>query len=53
MELKEEFHYLKLESAWIEKFIANFATTAYSSTRIDQLHIKNNLHLSLAYKFPS
>ncbi|MDJ0555984.1 MAG: hypothetical protein QNJ68_16395 [Microcoleaceae cyanobacterium MO_207.B10] len=53
MELKEDFHYLKLESAWLQKLIANFANIADSPTRTDKLRLKNNLHLSLAYKFPS
>ncbi|NES06603.1 MAG: hypothetical protein F6K22_29575 [Okeania sp. SIO2F4] len=52
MELKADFHYLKIESIWIEKLIANFANTASSPTRTNQLRLKNNLHLSLAYKFP-
>ncbi|MGD1806245.1 hypothetical protein ACP6PL_12510 [Dapis sp. BLCC M126] len=52
MELKADFHYLKIESIWIEKLIANFANIANSSTRTEQLRLKNNLHLSLAYKFP-
>ncbi len=52
MEFKADFHYLKIESTWIEKLIANFTNTANSPTRVNQLRIKNNLHLSLAYNFP-
>lgn len=53
IELKLDFHYLKLESIWIQKLIAKFATIAHSPTRADRLRLKNNLHLSLAYKFPA
>ncbi|NET26747.1 hypothetical protein [Okeania sp. SIO1I7] len=53
MELKTDFHYLQLKSIWLEKLIANFANLANSTTRTDELRLKNNLHLSLAYKFPS
>ncbi|MGK7921656.1 MAG: hypothetical protein AB4080_16790 [Trichodesmium sp.] len=53
IELKSDFHYLKIESFWLEKLIADFANNAESTTRTDQLRLKNNLHLSLAYKFSS
>lgn len=53
MEFTPDFHYLKLESTWIKKIIANFSTIAESSTRFNKLRLKDNLHLSLAYKFPS
>ncbi|MEB3343525.1 hypothetical protein [Okeania sp.] len=53
MELKENFHYLNIESIWLEKMIAKFTNIAKSPTRTNHLRLKNNLHLSLAYKFPS
>lgn len=53
MEFKPEFHYLTLKSTWIQKIIANFSVTANSPTRVDAIRLKDNLHLSLAYKFPS
>ncbi|NEQ34828.1 MAG: hypothetical protein F6K40_00270 [Okeania sp. SIO3I5] len=51
--VKPDFHYLKIESVWIEKLIANFANIAKSPTRTDRFRLKSNLHLTLAYKFPS
>ena len=53
IELKADFHYLKIKSVWLEKVIVDFANNADSATRTDQLRLKNNLHLSLAYKFSS
>lgn len=49
----DDFHYLKLESAWLETLAADFKTHAVSQTREEEIRLKNWLHLSLAYEFPS
>jgi hypothetical protein len=51
--LGPEFHGLLLSSAWLQSLIADFARTAPSATRRDALRLKDWLHLSLAYSFPS
>jgi hypothetical protein len=50
--LELEFQGLLLSSPWLQALIADFAGTAHSPTRRDALHLKNWLHLSLAYGFP-
>ena len=51
MELQPEFHYLQLESHWVQTLIQDFAMHAQSSSRIDAIRLKDWLHLSLAYRF--
>lgn len=51
LHLDESFHYLKIESDWVKALIADFAAHAVSPTRIDDLRLKDWLHLSLAYHF--
>lgn len=51
--LGPEFHGLLLSSPWLQTLIADFAHTVPSSTRRDALRLKDWLHLSLAYAFPS
>lgn len=52
LELHEHFHGLVLESPWLINLTADFAATADSPTRRDDLRLKDWLHLSLAYAFP-
>lgn len=51
MTLEPTFHYLAVRSPWLEMLTATFAKLADSSTRIDELRLKTNLHVSLAYGF--
>ncbi len=51
LEIQPEFHGLILESPWIQTLIQRFASQALSNTRVDQLRLKDRLHLSLAYDF--
>ncbi|MGK7910396.1 MAG: hypothetical protein AB4050_02780 [Synechococcus sp.] len=53
LRLESEFHYLAIQSAWLESVTATFAEFAESSTRVDALRLKTNLHVSLAYGFSS
>jgi ubiquitin-associated SH3 domain-containing protein len=53
MELQEQFHGLLLDGAWLKALIADFARSVHSPTRRDALRLKDWLHLSLAYAFPS
>jgi ubiquitin-associated SH3 domain-containing protein len=46
-----EFHGLLIESPWAEALTADFKACAHSSTRTDEIRLKRNLHLSLAYGF--
>lgn len=47
----ENWHGLELESDWLKTLIADFAHCADSSTRMDDVRLKDWLHLSLAYDF--
>lgn len=49
--LGQEFHGLLIESPWAEALTADFKTAAQSTSRSDELRLKRNLHLSLAYGF--
>lgn len=46
------FHGLILESDWIKQLIRTFAAQVDSPSRVDELRLKDWLHLSLAYDFP-
>lgn len=50
---RPEWHGLELQSDWLRTVIASFATLADSPTRREALRLKDWLHLSLAYEFPS
>ena len=47
----DNWHGLELQADGIKQLIANFAQLENSSTRQEQLRLKNWLHLSLAYGF--
>lgn len=49
--LGNEFHGLLIESPWAEALTAEFKARAHSPTRSDEIRLKRNLHLSLAYGF--
>lgn len=49
----EEWHGLELDSPWLRALVADFAARANSPTRVDELRLKEWLHLSLAYGFVS
>ncbi len=51
LRLDTEWHGLTLASAGLEAVIAAFVPRATSSTRLDALRPKTDLHLSLAYGF--
>ena len=51
LHLEPEFHYLAIQSPWLESITSQFAKLANSSTRTDALRLKTNLHVSLAYGF--
>ena len=51
LQLEPKFHYLAIRSPWLESVAETFAKLANSSTRIDALRLKTNLHVSLAYGF--
>src|SRR5262249_9814837 len=53
MEFHPDWHGLVLESNWLQTLTADFVTLAQSPTRTDALRVKDWLHLSLAYEFPS
>ncbi|HJZ49311.1 MAG TPA: hypothetical protein VKE41_19175 [Roseiflexaceae bacterium] len=53
VELREDFHGLLLGGTWLKALIADFARTVRAPTRRDALRLKDWLHLSLAYAFPS
>ena len=48
---KPDFHYLTVESTWLELLMQEFARQATSPTRLDALRLKDGFHLSLAYGF--
>ena len=48
---KPDFHYLTVESTWIELLMQEFERQATSPTRLDALRLKDGLHVSLAYGF--
>lgn len=50
---RPDWHGLELESPWLKKLIVDFACTVNSPTRKEALRIKDWLHLSLAYEFPT
>jgi hypothetical protein len=49
--LGNEFHGLLIESPWAEALTAEFKLRAHSPTCSDEIRLKRNLHLSLAYGF--
>jgi ubiquitin-associated SH3 domain-containing protein len=49
--LSETFHGFELSSPWLKGIVAAFAQQAVSPTRIDEVRLKDWLHLSLAYGF--
>ena len=51
LRFEPKFHYLAIQSPWLESVAETFAELANSSTRIDALRLKTNLHVSLAYGF--
>ncbi len=54
MMLRGDFHALLVSSPWLERTAAAFADVAGGSpTRIDDIRVKRDLHLSLAYGFPA
>jgi ubiquitin-associated SH3 domain-containing protein len=50
--LSETFHGLLIESPWLKGLATDFAASAPSATRRDDIRLKSWLHLSLAYEFP-
>ncbi|MBF2016253.1 MAG: hypothetical protein IGS23_13810 [Rivularia sp. T60_A2020_040] len=50
---KPEWHGLELYSPMLKQLIIDFAKTAKSPTRNQDLRLKDWLHLSLAYEFPA
>ena len=48
---KPDFHYLTVESNWLQQLMVEFANRANSATRLDALRLKDGLHVSLAYGF--
>lgn len=51
LRVSAEFHGLLVCSPWLEALSADFAARAASPSRRDELRLKDNLHLSLAYGF--
>lgn len=53
MRFLDDFHFLALESDWLQQLTAGFAARATSATRRDEVRLKDQLHVSLAYGFDS
>lgn len=51
MYFKQGFHFLAIASPWLQQLTATFAQLAQSSTRTDEIRLKTDLHVSLAYGF--
>ncbi len=52
--LRDDFHALLVTSPWLRETGTRFAdAVAGSSTRVDDIRVKSDLHLSLAYGFPA
>jgi hypothetical protein len=51
LELREGFHFLAIAAPWVQLLVADFARHARSATRTDEMRLKDNLHVSLAYGF--
>lgn len=45
------FHHLRLIAPWLQELTLDFVRTVNSPTRTDALKPKNDLHVSLAYRF--
>jgi ubiquitin-associated SH3 domain-containing protein len=53
MSFRPDWHGLELQSDWLRHLIAKFAQLTVSWTHQHPLRLKDWLHLSLAYEFPS
>ena len=51
MRFQDSFHYLQVESPWLEQLAVEFSQQADSPTRNSAIVVKDFLHLSLAYGF--
>ena len=51
LRLKPDWHGLELTSPWLEQVAMTFAERSTSTTRVDDIRLKDWLHLSLAYRF--
>ncbi|MEO0802792.1 MAG: hypothetical protein AAFY57_11020 [Cyanobacteria bacterium J06642_2] len=51
MKFEQGFHFVEIASPWLQQLTATFALLAQFSTRTDEIRLKTDLHVSLAYGF--